>query len=497
MIDLLPISWINPLAEFALLLGFSVSGAAALHLLGVRKLWQLVGFSLAVVALLRAVTYLALDAFGLGEAAIALWVGLMLTCFAAAILFGKAELLMLMTRVALSSSLLIGVAIASKYLLDMGERPHTDSSRLVTIAQLILRDGETLSQLDGFFKRGFAYPALLGIAPPGRILIALTPLIFLSLLVVLVGWYREAAPKLARWQRIALGLSGLMVVTVPMVQISVFYLNGHTLLALALAALAYGVWRHGQVEDSFKRLEPMGYRFILLGIALATLTRPEGFALAVLVFLPLLGRLEVGPDWRQRILAWIPLAAAILGLSAWLYAFDYQNPHRWVIQLWLIAIMGLALAAIWLLPALDRARRFGVPVAFAAMALALGIAAARNPVPFLEGARAQAKNLLQGYGEWGLFAPFAVALLIVIGWRGLSARQQVLIQTSWLLLVGTVASKLIDGGSIGRLGTMDSVNRMWLQLLPILIVTIALGLAERFAARNMELETARNNGAGT
>lgn len=491
----MPAAWLNPLMEFALLLGFSLSGAAGLYLIGVRRLWQLIGFAIGLVAILRALSYLILDAIGLGHFAIEVWIGIMLALFVLAVVVGKLQFLKSAALVSLGSSTLILLAIGTKYVLDIGERPHTDSSRLVAIAQLILRDGESLSQLDGFFKRGFAYPALLGIAPPGRILLALTPLIFISLLVIVVGWYLEAAPKLVRWQQVVLGVGGVSVLTVPMVQISVFYLNSHTLLAVGLAAVAYGVWRHSRAGLDFKRLEPVGYALIILGVALATLTRPEGFVLAVLAYLPLLGRIDLASDWGQRLLAWIPIAVALIGVSAWLYAFHYQNPQRWIVQLWLIALIGLALAAIWLLPAWDRVRRVGVRMAFALMILALGIAAVRNSGPFFEGLRAQAKNLLQGYGEWGSLAPFAIALLVAIGWRGLSGSQRVLIQTSWLLLVGTVASKLVDGGSIGRLGTTDSVNRMWLQLLPILIVTIALGISERFAARSSSVEPARSSAA--
>lgn len=491
----MPASWISPIIEFALLLGFSLSGAAGLYLMGVRRLWQLLGFAIGLVALLRSLSYLILDAIGLGNLGIEVWIGAMLAMFSLAVAVGKLEFLKLAGLVSLGSSAMILVAIGAKYLLDIGERPHTDSSRLVAIAQLILRDGESLSQLDGFFKRGFAYPALLGIAPPGRILLALTPLIFISLLVLVVGWYLEAAPKLRRWQQVSLLVGGVSVLTIPMVQISVFYLNSHTLLAIGLAAVAYGVWRHSQLGLDFKRLEPVGYALIILGVALATLTRPEGFVLAVLVYLPLLARLGLQNDWRARGKAWLPLAVAIIGISAWIYAFDYQNPHRWPVQLWLISLIGLTLSAIWLLPAWDRVRRLSVRLAFALMLLALGVAALRNSGPFFEGLRAQAKNLLQGYGEWGLLAPFAIALLVAIGWRGLSGGQRVLIQTSWLLLVGTVASKLVDGGSIGRLGTTDSVNRMWLQLLPILIVTIALGISERFAARSSSVEPARSSAA--
>ena len=495
MIDVIPETWGNPAIELALLLAFSISGAAALYLIGVRKLWQLIGFAIAVTGLLRVLTYLLLDAAGAGSWAIGLWIAVSVAVFIAASWVGKIDFLRSAASVAAGSGALALVAIAAKYVLDIGERPHTDSSRLVSIAQLILRDGEPLELLDGFFKRGFSYPALLGIAPPERILIALTPFIFLSLVVVMVGWYREARPALRRWQSVLIGIAALAVLSIPMVQISVFYLNGHTLLALALAMVGYGVWRHGEPTIGFERVEPLGYALVLVGVAAASFIRPEGFVLATLVYLPLLARLAPGAGWKERRSAWLPVAVAIVSISAWLYAFDYQNPHRWPIQLWLLALIGLLLLMVWLLPQLDRIRKHVVPIAVGAMVAALGVAAIRDPEPFMGSVRAQAKNLLQGFGEWGLLAPFAVALLLVIGWRGLSKRQQVLMQTTWLLLVGTLASKIVDSGNIGRLGTTDSVNRMWLQLLPILIITLALGLGERRSAKNRAIEVKSSKAA--
>jgi len=97
---------------------------------------------------------------------------------------------------------------------------------------------------------------------------------------------------------------------------------------------------------------------------------------------------------------------------------------------------------------------------------------------------AQTQNLFLGAGFWGTFFVALVPTLIAIGRKSMSGGYQNLLTISLLMALGSVVAKLMDGGlfgdpTLGRTGWTDSLNRMWLHVFGIFLVTAIVGLAER------------------
>jgi len=90
---------------------------------------------------------------------------------------------------------------------------------------------------------------------------------------------------------------------------------------------------------------------------------------------------------------------------------------------------------------------------------------------------AQWPNLGLGAGGWGTAAHVFVASALLLGLRRRSSSYRLLLALSALLIGAILYSKTFDGG-FGREGFYDSVNRMWLHVMPTILLTALIGYAE-------------------
>jgi hypothetical protein len=378
-----------------------------------------------------------------------------------------------------------------KYIFQIGERHHRDSSGVVANALLIFQKEFNPAQWDASEKRGLAYPLLLALGPEPRMLSFVTPLIFLSLIAL--SWWvaREVMRDLIppRWQVTA----GIMVlafsVTVPIFRVALTYLNSHTLMALALLAMA-GAYllaeRDGKVTLPTAAM-------MVVGSLIGSTARAEGIVFVALVLaLIMSGQSVTGKGGRFGVF----FAVGISGTSwaLWLELIGSEVPDDFGVPLWVVAVATILGAAVVVVPLFDRWRWVFFPLAgtiIAAVIIQVALTADNPLTPFLN----QFNNVVRGYGGWGVAALALAASIVLLGWTARSREYRHLVKLLVVMIFATLCAKLFDGGSFGggfgRDGFYDSVNRMWLHTLGIAMTAMVLGYAEFM--RDVATRRAREN----
>jgi hypothetical protein len=462
------------LYEFGILALMLASGIGLAFALGVRGA-VLVPAGLAVSAVLRTLSHSLLEIFGQAQLGLMTW----LILSSGALLFSLAKSMREREYGIWLAAGAVAALIGPLVTRGLGLRgiPHSDSLWILTLSDLMQRAGD-LEIVGGrtAIKRGFSFPMLLSLGPEGEFLSGLIVVIFIALVLAIYWAITELAPKLnqRQWLWIVLPVA-LLLLTAPIVWRAVLYVNGHTLTAIgvtmAAAAVAFSV------RD--QQLSRANLLVIALGLALISTTRPEGVAFAAVIAAPLISRRWIS-RWDVRLIA----GSALMSFGLWMYVYDGYIPN--LIRLYderfpVAMLIGTFLVG---LKIFDFLRFRLVPLAFAGMAAILVFVLTTNFSSLTDDIWAQTQNIFLGAGFWGTFFVALVPTLIAIGRRDLSAGYQTLLTISLLMTLGSFVAKLMDGGlfgdpTLGRIGWTDSLNRMWLHVFGIFLVTAIVGLAER------------------
>ena len=462
------------LFELAVMALLMASGISAGYLLGLRGL-VLIPAAVALAAAIRVVSYSFLELTGLAEAGFLVWVSLSVLLLLAALIrhFGAKDYLLWLGVGSVAA--LVSVSVTRG--LGLRGIPHSDSLWILSLSDLIQRAGD-LEIVGGrtAIKRGFSFPLLLSLGPEGEILSGLIVLIFVALVFAALWAVRELAPTLTRRQWVWILVPvGILLLSAPIVGRAVLYLNGHTLTALGvtLAATAVAI----SVRDQM--LSRQNLLLVALGLMLISTTRPEGVAFAAIIAAPLISR-----RWISRFDVRLIAGSALLSFGLWIYVYDayIANLLRLYDERFPIAML-LATFLVGL-KIFDFLRFRLVPLAAIGMGLLFGFVLFTNLDSLQADLMAQFENMFLGAGFWGSFFIGLIPTLIAIGRKGLSVQYQTLLTTSILMFVGSFVAKLMDGGlvgdpTLGRVGWTDSLNRMWLHVFAIFLVTAIVGLAER------------------
>ncbi len=369
------------------------------------------------------------------------------------------------------------VALSTKYLLDIGERHHSDVSGVLGMAIVVIQgDLDDLSNVAGSYKRGIAYPLMLALGPEGRVLGGFTPLIFL-MTVLLAGWLaREVLPPSVSSRVVwaATLAVGAFSITVPIFRAAMFYLNGHTLMGFGVLLLVGGLLL-ARRENQFGVIPTI---FVLCGGVIGVTARIEGVVMVLVVFAALAGQ-QFWAEPVERIRLFLVISLTGLSLTWWMSSLQSPVlervglPNQALSLLVLLSIVGAALVASnWV----DAVRRFFRPT----VAIILGLLLARvvwesdDPISLL---LAQWPNLGLGAGGWATAAHVFIGSTIVLGVFRRSSDYRLLLALSWLFIGAILYSKTFDGG-FGREGFYDSVNRMWLHVMPTILLTTLVGYSE-------------------
>ena len=462
------------LFEFGILTLLLASGASLGYAMGLRGA-VLVPAGLAISAVIRVLSYSLLEIFGQAQLAFLTWLILSIAALSYGLLRFARERQYLLWLGAGALAALIGPLVTRG--LGLRGIPHSDSLWILTLSDLMQRAGD-LEIVGGrtAIKRGFSFPMLLSLGPQGEFLTGLIVVIFIALCFAIFWAVRQLAPKLNQRQWLWILLPTFVVLlTAPIVWRAVLYVNGHTLTAIGvtLASAAVAI----SVRDEV--LSRQNLLLIALGLALISTTRPEGVAFAALIAAPLISRKWIS-RWDVRLIA----GSALMSFGIWMYVYDGYIPN--LIRLYderfpVAMLIGSFLVG---LKIFDWFRFRLVPLAFIGMGALLLFVVGTNAAALADDAWAQLQNMFLGAGFWGTFFVALIPTLIAIGRKGLSTGYQTMLTIAVLMAVGSVVAKLMDGGlfgdpTLGRTGWTDSLNRMWLHVFGIFLVTAIVGLAER------------------
>lgn len=387
-------------------------------------------------------------------------------------------------RAATGAIALVGVmsvvAVSSKYLWAIGEMEHTDSSQIVAYSLIGMQNPDFSAQQLGSLlgtKRGPAYPLLLSLGAPGSIFSSLTPLIFLATVLVLVWAALDLTPShIPRW----LPLAGLAIIfafllSVPMVRIALFYLNSHTLLGLALLLMVLGFVRTLPGDD----IDALSLGLLVTGGVIVTTSRSEGIGLAIIVLAALAGR-SIERAREARVKLAIALAGTLVPWSWWLITL--QSPVADIVPGGALVVLIACVGAIVGLSTslIDPLRPVLLPTLIGMLLVYLSYRVWSFPFPS-EVLLQQWPNLVEGAGGWGNAWIVIASTIVILGWRRqpLMYHWLVVFLGSGFLMI--FAAKTLDGGAFGREGFFDSLNRMYLHLLPLAVLALTLGLTQILA----------------
>jgi len=317
---------------------------------------------------------------------------------------------------------------------------------------------------------------MLALGPEGRLLSAYTPLVYFALLLA-AGWiaWKLLAGRVS-WKvfAVVVGAVGVFSLTVPMFRAAMSYLNAHTLMGFATVLLVGGFL----IARQEQRFSSIPLAFTLVGGALGATARVEGIALVLVVVIAL-----VSQTWWSGATSRIQLFAALsvigLTLTWWLASLDSPVIERLGLPdsafglLVLVTLVGAGLAASkWI----DPIRAWMLPAAAGILLVLLArvVWQSSNPIGTV---LAQWPNLGLGVGGWGTAAHVFIGSAVLLGIRRRSAEYRWLLGLSVLLIGAILFTKTFDGG-FGREGFYDSVNRMWLHVMPTILVATLVGYAE-------------------
>jgi hypothetical protein len=306
-----------------------------------------------------------------------------------------------------------------------------------------------------------------------------------SFLVALAPLYAVSAVSLSLWVVRALRPRGLeplelallaalavALLTTNRVLFHAFYLNAHLLVGVHLALVAAVPWLMGRGA-----LPTRAVVVPALSVVAIVIGRPEATLLLPLLLVPVAVCLEV-----PRRAVWVLSATFAAATFLW-----------WVVVLWGLvpwsptsaatASVAAAVGVLLLTAGAPRLRRHPatasrlshlVPVALT-LVLVLYLVTDGGEVLWTS-LGATARNLA-GEGLWGLLVPVLVLLLAIVSWAWrLPAGQVFTVPLVGFLPLALVLAYARGGGY--RVGPGDSLNRMWVHLLPLAVTYLALVLLE-------------------
>lgn len=459
----------------------SLSGVSLSYLLGIRHIFPLAMSGLAAITSLY--TLIAFGAWGAGNNSYIDEISLVLSLIiiGLALWFGRKDL----RNLAIATGLLSGlgaVSLVFKYIIPVGERHHSDSAGIISNALIVIqREADDLFRLAETPKRGVALSVMLATGPDGRIFSAFVPMVFLSTLlaIVWIGWKLSSRFASRSSYFAVISAVGVFSLSVPMFRASMFYINGHTLLALGVALMLAGVV-NVRLDGIFNQPSAA---LVLIGALTTVTARIEGLIFAG-VMLAALTHAVKPLHITERIRLGVVLVATGGVFTWWLVAVKSPLFDTFGVPAWLIAVLTLAGSIVIAIPHVDRLRRWVYPVVFA-LGIALLVREAWQSGNLLNPALSQIPNLVFGEGGWATAALMTLGSLLVLGWRSQTSEYRFLVGLSILLVSVVLFSKTLDGG-FGRPGFGDSVNRMWLQVLPVITVTTLVGYSHLLhQARNL------------
>ena len=463
------------LTELLVLALIAVGGVSGAWLLGARNTWLAIPVGVALVVVVRNLSFSALNLVGMRQFAS---VSFFVILAAIALLAAWRARVGLWRPISLAVSFAVLSVLTTRWLGFLGTS-HGDSLWILSFSHLIENNG-SMEILNGHtsIKRGFTYPLLLALGPNQQFLSGLTPYLFAALASAAI-WLTTTLLAKYDWRQVGL-IAGLVLVATfssVMPLRSIYYINGHTLAGIGML-LAAGVTVLAIRDGVFTLQNTI---IACTGIFTVSSSRAEGIAMAALIVLPLIASRFIS---RWQIIALI--SSATVSLGVWLatyHSYIIHSTHlNWVVFDALLVGFGCLPALRWL----DWLRHRLVTIGLIAMPLVLVFAEVRYARDLAKGNRSLFANLVLGQGFWGFGLVAVLALIAVFSaqrWSRLSSEHRSLVTITAMLVLGSLIAKMLDGGqfghpTLGRLGWSDSLNRMWIQSFGIFLVAAVVAMVQ-------------------
>lgn len=355
---------------------------------------------------------------------------------------------------------------------------HIDTFRYVMPAMLYSSDNLEFMNMNLITKRLLGFPLML---TPSHIygehyVVSMVPLYALSGIAIVAGIFlqgtRGVLDRPSRYILVALAIAALA--TNNRYIWNAFYLNSHLFFGLCIVILAGAGWLRSTAESAENRAL---LALQLLMLPPLILTRPEGPLFAALAIAPYV--LSTATPWRERALV---LATYGLATFSWQfyvsYAYVVRGANIPVSAYGPMILGGLALAAAPLLAwrGLQSLYRALLMAGEAVLIGALIVMAARDPDILIVTLDATYQNVILGEGSWGtslaILAGIAVFVLVF-------CRDRALIYLRYPITTALPLFLLLAyfRDSPFRVGNGDSLNRMLIQIVPLLVLFIVAAAA--------------------
>jgi len=361
------------------------------------------------------------------------------------------------------------VAVIARNVFRMDGRLRGWDHFLVGWISSLAQSGHDPSYFGGseYIKRGFAVPLLLAQGREGQLLLSVTIVI---LVLALISTFLLATSIGTQWNALGISLGiGLVILwfTTSLVWGMAFFLNGHALMALAVATLTAQIVSK---ENRFTRTPLELITIFVAGFTIAS-TRPEGVALALLLAFPLFARQspETGRQATRRLLA---ILGAPLGFVTWFMTTSFFSLSTLVTVIISVAVLGAVTLVFMTVYAKPSWHHTLIVIAGAVLLVVALLQLVRIP-PTLKTLTTFFSNSFLGTGLWGVLPWLFVGVFILHVLIRTDKRVTSLVILTGFAVVFTIAVKIVDGlvvagGITGlSLGWFDSVNRSFFHLIAL------------------------------
>lgn len=355
-----------------------------------------------------------------------------------------------------------------------------DSLNYLLNGSLIASNNITVASTALLPKRLIGVPGLHAVANLGGELYvqSITPLISALVLAVL-GWmvWESLSTRLSKRARLLLIGAGLLfLVSMNRFVFHAFYLNGHLLFALFMLVVVGGGWMLVSCDSVSKTALITA---MSLAVGALIFIRAESSILVILMLLPIIFDDSVSRLHKTILLA--VLGVATIGWQSFMVAIYLAQQQSVGFEIW--GILGLGVAILAVIPllgwsALMKRGRILLLLAEGMLWLALVVLAVRTPQILKDSLTATFANVVEGAGSWGLSLLFIGALLVLASFIAVPHSVHLRFPLTSFIPLGFLLAYLRDAAY--RVGDGDSLNRMWIQLIPVALfyVLIALGIGE-------------------
>ncbi|MEX1078649.1 MAG: hypothetical protein WED09_06025 [Homoserinimonas sp.] len=303
---------------------------------------------------------------------------------------------------------------------------------------------------------------------------SITPLIS-GLIIALIAWlsWTALSRHLTRWMSVGIIATGLLLlISINRFIFHSFYINGHLLFGLLLLAVVGCSWL--LATDDRVAMPALLLVVGLASIALVVI-RAEGCIAVALAILPIVLDETTPVRFKTALLA--SVGATVIGWQSFVavaYLDDGLPTPFSVYGLLLVGVVMLGAIPILRWTRATRHRGLLLLVAELGLWLVLVILFLREPEMLIDSLDATVRNTVFGAGSWGLSLVMLLVLMVIVLCVSVPESVRLRFPLTTFVPFAFILAYLRDAAY--RVGDGDSLNRMWMQLVPLVVLYLVLAI---------------------